>query len=303
MAVAGLVDALDTDFGVCSNYSYKYVQKKFPAIQNFNEGNAIFTFPTNPIKCAGAPQKIMYLAKDYFRKHGKRDNANVMFNTAGGVIFAVKKYAKSLLEIVQTRNINVNYQHNLVEVNAEKREAVFEKLNTEDKERVSFPYEMLHVCPPMEPPRVLQSSTLSDSTGFMDVVKETCQHKQYPNVFGIGDCTNIPISRTAAAVAGQCGVLDQSLKAVMKGKSPKPQYDGYTSCPLITGYGKLILAEFDFNGEPLETFPLIDQGKESRLVYHLKQDVMPTLYWQALVKGLWNGPGIRRKVMHFGMSK
>ena len=68
-----------------------------------------------------------------------RDTANVMFNTSLGVIFAVKKYAQSLLEIIEKRNINVNYQHNLVEVRADKKEAVFEKLNTENKERVTFP--------------------------------------------------------------------------------------------------------------------------------------------------------------------
>ena len=61
------------------------------------------------------------------------------------------------------------------------------------------------------------------------------------------------------------------------------RYDGYTSCPLITGYKSCILAEFDFDLSPLETFP-INQGKERRSMYHLKADMMPFIYWNQMLK-------------------
>ncbi|XP_036245276.1 sulfide:quinone oxidoreductase, mitochondrial [Molothrus aeneus] len=283
-----------------SNYSAQTVEKTWRALQDFKEGNAIFTFPNTPVKCAGAPQKIMYLADAYLRKTGKRSKANIIFNTSLGVIFGVKKYADALLEIIKDKNIVVNYKRNLIEVRADKQEAVFENLDKPGETEV-YQYEMLHVTPPMGPPAVLINSPVSDASGWVDVDKETLQHKKYPNVFGIGDCTNLPTSKTAAAVAAQSGVLDKTISLVMKNKLPVKKYDGYTSCPLVTGYNKVILAEFDYNAQPLETFP-IDQSKERRTMYHMKADMMPLLYWNALLKGYWGGPAPIRKLMHLSLK-
>ncbi|MPC08006.1 Sulfide:quinone oxidoreductase, mitochondrial [Portunus trituberculatus] len=144
-------------------------------------------------------------------------------------------------------------------------------------------YEMLHVTPPMSSPDPLrQCAALTNETGYLNVNKHTLQHVTFPNVFGIGDCTSVPTSKTAAAVAGQFGVMKRNLSLVMGGASPKHQYDGYTSCPLVTGYNKCILAEFDMDGNPLETFP-INQAKERRTMFHLKKDMMPTMYWNGML--------------------
>lgn len=108
----------------------------------------------------------------------------------------------------------------------------------------------------------------------------------------------------------------------MEGKSPSMNYDGYTSCPLVTGYSKCILAEFDYDGNPLETLP-INQAKERRTSFIMKKDLMPTLYWKLMLKyvayalvigtakisntyfysGLWNGPKPIRKILHLGASR
>ncbi|KAG8575612.1 hypothetical protein GDO81_009612 [Engystomops pustulosus] len=283
-----------------SNYSVKTVEKTWKALQDFKKGNAIFTFPNTPVKCAGAPQKIMYLSEEYLRKTGKRSDANFIFNTSLGVIFGVKKYADALLQIIKERDIQVNFKHNLIEVRADKQEAVFENLDNPGETKV-YQYEMLHVTPPMGPQDVLVNSAVADAAGWVDVNKETLQHKKYPNVFGIGDCTNLPTSKTAAAIAAQSAVLDKTLSLVLKGQNPSAKYDGYTSCPLVTGYRKVILAEFDYNAQPLETFP-INQGKERRTMYHMKADMMPFLYWNMLLKGYWGGPAPIRKIMHLGFK-
>ncbi|XP_074091443.1 sulfide:quinone oxidoreductase, mitochondrial isoform X2 [Macrotis lagotis] len=264
-----------------SNYSVRTVEKTWKALQGFKEGNAIFTFPNTPIKCAGAPQKIMYLSDAYMRKTGKRDKANIIFNTSLGVIFGVKKYAEALEEIIKARDLKVNYRQNLIEVRPEKNEAVFENLDKPGETQV-ISYEMLHVTPPMGPPDVVRASPLADSAGWVDVNKETLQHKKYPNVFGIGDCTNLPTSKTAAAVAAQSGILDHTISLIMKNKQPVYKYDGYTSCPLVTNYNKVVLAEFDYNAQPLETFPF-DQSKERFSMYVMKADLMPFLYWNGLL--------------------
>ncbi|XP_069767458.1 sulfide:quinone oxidoreductase, mitochondrial [Narcine bancroftii] len=298
------IKGLPEGFGasrIGSNYSVNFVEKTWRALQDFEEGNAIFTFPNTPIKCAGAPLKIMYLSDHHFRKVGKRSKANIIYNTSLPVIFGVKKYAETLLEIVKARNINVNYRMNLIEVHADKREAVFELLDSPGETK-TFQYEMLHVTPPMASPDVVQQSSLADAGGWVDVNKETLQHMKYPNVFGIGDCTNLPTSKTAAAVAAQSAILSQTISKVMKNQRPLSKYDGYTSCPLVTSYNKCVLAEFDYDGEPLETFPF-NQGKERRTMFHMKADLMPILYWHALLRGLWGGPAPLRKLMHLGSSK
>ncbi|XP_072291269.1 sulfide:quinone oxidoreductase, mitochondrial [Eucyclogobius newberryi] len=283
-----------------SNYSIQTVEKTWKALQDFKEGNAVFTFPNTPVKCAGAPQKIMYLSDAYLRKTGKRDNAKVIYNTSLPVLFGIKKYADALWDIVKQRDLQINLRQNLIEVRADKREAVFENLDKPGETTV-FEYEMLHVTPPMGPNPVIKSSPLSDAVGWLDLDKDHLQHKKYPNVFGIGDCTNLPTAKTGAAVAAQSAVLHRTISRILKNLKPDKIYDGYTSCPLVTSYKSVILAEFDYNGQPLETFP-INQAKERRLMYHMKADVMPHLYWHGFLRGLWGGPAPYRKLMHLGMK-
>ncbi|KAG8178477.1 hypothetical protein JTE90_024637 [Oedothorax gibbosus] len=299
--VKGLTEALETK-GVCSIYSPRTVLKTAQALDDFRSGNAIFTHPVNPIKCGGAPQKIMYLAEEYFSKNGKRDQANIIFNSAIPVFFAVSKYAKALEAVAKSKNISINFLHNLVEVKPDTKEAVFDVL---DKTGASLrkevmKYEMLHVTPPMVAPWVIKSSPLSDASGFMDINKNTLQSKVFSNVFGLGDCTNAPTSKTAAAVAGQCGVLAQNIKLALDGKALNPKYFGYTSCPLVTGYNKGILAEFNYEMVPEETLP-INQRKERSIFFYMKKDLMPFIYWNLMLKGYWSGPKYFRKLFHLWM--
>lgn len=300
--IKGLPDAFSMP-GVCSNYSVHTVQKTAKALEEFKEGCAIFTQPINPIKCAGAPQKIMYLADEYFRKNGKRNKCNIIFNTALGTIFSAPKYAAALREVAKNKDIQVNYMHNLSEIKPDVKEAIFDILDTNGKtvEKKVFNYEMLHVVPRMISPTAISQSILSDSSGFLEVNKHTLQSVKFPNVFGIGDCSNVPTSKTAAAVAGQCEILTKNLKEALQGRNLSNMYSGYTACPLVTGYNKGIMAEFDFDFNPLETLP-IDQGKERYISYYLKKDVMPFLYWNLMLKGHWPGPRILRKILHLGFA-
>ncbi|CAH1779446.1 unnamed protein product [Owenia fusiformis] len=299
--IKGALDALKHDPMVCSNYRPPFVSKTFEAIKNFKEGNAIFTLPNTPIKCAGAPQKIMYLADYHFRAMGKRHNANIYYRTSLPFMFTVKKYADALFEVAKNRGIDVAFRRCLIEVKHESKEAIFEDLENGNIETLK--YAMLHLVPPMSCPDVLtKHKDIVDETGWVDVNKDTLQHKKYPNIFALGDCTNLPTSKTAAAVSSQSRVLQRNLNALLDGKPMKAVYDGYTSCPLITTKGKVIMAEFGFDQEPLETFP-INQAKERRFMYHLKKDFMPHLYWKGLVKGHWNGPKYLRRILHLGMSK
>jgi sulfide:quinone oxidoreductase len=287
--IAGLPEALGKN-GVCSNYGYDQAPITWENIRNFKGGNAVFTFPPPPIKCAGAPQKIMYLAEDYFRKHGLRDKTRVVYFCATPTIFSAPHYAAALMErVVKPRGIDVLFKHNLVEIRADAKEAVFK--NTETNELVVQPYDMIHVVPPMSAPDFLKGSPIANEAGWVDVNKDTLQHVRYPNIFSLGDASSLPTSKTAAAIRAQAPVLAANLLSAMNGGPSVLTYDGYTSCPLITGYGKLILAEFDYELKPKETFPF-DQSKERYSMYLLKRYAIPVIYWEGLLKGYqWPKPG------------
>ncbi len=268
--------------GVCSNYSQSTVERTWDTIREFRGGTAIFTFPNTPIKCAGAPQKIMYLAEHYFRKSGVRQQSEVMFVSAGAAIFGVKKYADALNKIIAERNIKTLFKHNLEKVDAQRKVAVFRNLETQELKEI--PFAMLHVAPPMSAPDFIKQSPLANEAGWIDVHKHTMRHNKFPNIFGLGDASSLPTSRTGAAIRKQAPILVSHLLATMSNQKSNASYDGYASCPLVTGYGKLILAEFDYDGKPAETFPF-DQAKERRSMYLLKRYILPVLYWQGMMKG------------------
>ena len=281
-AIDGLRAALGQG-GVCSNYAYEFVDSTWAALRATTSGNAIFTNPNTPVKCGGAPQKIMWLAEHHFRRAGVRDQVNVVFATAGAKIFGVEKYAKTLSRLAQERKVDLRFRHNLVAVRAASKEAVFQHLDS--GETVVLPYTMLHVTPPMSAPDFLKRSPLANQAGWVDVDKHSLQHVRYPNVWSLGDASSLPTSKTGAAIRKQAPVLVKNLLAALAGGKGDASYDGYTSCPLVTGYGRLVLAEFDYDGKPAETFPF-DQSKERLSMYLMKKHLLPQMYWHGMMRGL-----------------
>lgn len=268
--------------GICSNYSFETVESTWEALRTFRGGTAVFTFPSTPIKCAGAPQKIMYLADDLFRKHGVRDRSRVIYAAAGAGIFGVQKYARALRKVVERREIETRFRRDLIAVDAKAKRATFRHLDTGELEELD--YDFLHVTPPQSAPDVIKESALANADGWVEVDKYTLRHVRFPNVFALGDASSLPTSRTGAAIRKQAPVLVENLMAVREGKTPTARYDGYSSCPLVTGFGRLILAEFDYDGAPQETFPF-DQSIERYSMYALKLYGLPEMYWNGMLRG------------------
>lgn len=279
-AIPGLRQTLGKD-GVCSNYSFDTVAKTWEFIQATRTGPALFTHPATPIKCGGAPQKIMYLACDHWRRQGRLRDIPVIFGIASPDIFAVPRYAGPLVQVAARYGVDVRYKHDLKEVRPQSREAVFRI--TDGGEFVTR-YELLHVTPPMSAPDFVRNSPLVDGAGWVEVDRSSLRHARFQNVWALGDASNLPTSKTGAAIRAQAPVLATNLLAVLRGGTPTARYDGYTSCPLVTGYGRLILAEFDYDKQPKETFPF-DQSKERRSMYLLKKHLLPRLYWSGMLKG------------------
>jgi sulfide:quinone oxidoreductase len=281
--IEGLKDALGKE-GVTSNYSKDYAPYTWETLKNFKGGTAIFTYPATPIKCGGAPQKIMYLADDTFRKNGVRNQSNVIYCTPGAAMFPVPGYCEALDEVVKNKQIEVKFKHNLKQIKPETKEAIFEVTTENGVEEVALKYDMIHVTPPMSAPDFVKNSPLASEAGWVDVDKNTLQHQVYPNVFSVGDASSAPTSRTAAAIRKQAPVVVENICALMQSKSTPGSYGGYTCCPLITGYGKTIMAEFDYENKPKSSFP-INPAKERYSMWIVKRYILPWLYWNRMLKG------------------
>lgn len=286
--IEGLKEALGKG-GVTSNYSKDYAPYTWETIQNFKGGTAIFTYPSTPIKCGGAPQKIMYMADDAFkRKSGVGVNTNVMFCTAGGSLFGVPEYARSLEKVVARRGIEVRLKHDLKAIRPDRQEAVFAVAQPDGSvEEVRVHYDMIHVTPPMSAPDFIKHSPLAvqnNAGGWVDVDRDTLQHRRYPNVFSLGDASSLPTSKTAAAIRKQAPALVDNLLAQMQGHPLTASYDGYTCCPLITGYNSTIMAEFGYDNKLDPSFPL-DPTQERYSMWLAKTIALPWLYWNRMLRG------------------
>ncbi|KAK3402378.1 hypothetical protein B0T20DRAFT_137986 [Sordaria brevicollis] len=297
--IKGLPEALaDGSSMVSTIYGANTVAKVFPTIERLKRGQAIFTQPAGVVKCAGAPQKVMWMALDHWKRAGLYNTSNpgegaikIAFATALPTMFGVPKYAARLEELRKERGVEGLFSHDLVEVNGDK--AVFQH----GEEKVTRQFDLLHVVPKMGPYKFVKDSAVADPAGFVEVNQATTQHVRYPNVWSAGDASSLPTSKTAAAITAQAPVLVENLLRTLEGKEVVGEYDGYTSCPLVTQYGKVMLAEFKYGGVPKETFgglPVVggalDQGTPRRMFYYLKKDFFPWVYYQAMVKGIWAGP-------------
>jgi sulfide:quinone oxidoreductase len=306
--IPGLIEGLEkTDSGVVSIYHYDYSEKTFKTFEKIklHSKKMLFTVPIGLIKCAGAPQKIMWLLEDTLREQGLRHPKEIEFFVPGPAMFGIKHYADKLNVIREKRDVDAYYKHELVSIDVDKKIASFK--NLEKNEIIEESYDLLHVTPPMSAPDFIKSSPFANADGWMEVNKHTLQSTKYPNVFGLGDCTNTPNSKTAAAITAQAPVLVHNLFETIDGKTNLTgYYNGYASCPLIISKKHVLLAEFGYDGKLMETFDAktgkfpynmiignLDNDLQQRFFYWLKEQVFPFAYWTLWTRGLWygtNGP-------------
>ena len=283
--IAGLKETLGKN-NVCSNYSAETAEYTWECIKNSESGTALFTQPPMPIKCAGAPQKIMYLAADRFRKKGILDKFNIEFCNAGPAIFGIPFFAKALSKVVAGYGIKTNFNHNLVAIDGPAKTATFEMTDAEgNKQQVVKAFDMIHVTPPQSAPDFIKKSPLANAGGWVDVHDKTLQHNKYPNVFGLGDATSTPNAKTAAAVRKQVPILVDNILHLINGKAVEEKYDGYGSCPLTTSLSTVMLAEFAYGGKVTPSFPLLDPRKNLFIWWIGKKIGFPWMYWHLMIKG------------------
>lgn len=304
-----MIEGLEESLGkgvVCSNYTDP--EHTWSVLKKFKGGNALFTQPTTPIKCGGAPQKIAYLTADYLKKKGLAGSSNVIFATPGSVIFGVKEIAHTLMEVIARYDIHLKTHYAPIKIDGKKQVATFrisdEIINdcviNEDNELgekmigeafVDIPFEMLHLAPPQRSPDFIRDSVLANANGWLDVNIHTLQSNKFQNIFGLGDVAGLPTAKTGAAIRKQVPVVVDNISMLIEQKKlTDKQYNGYSSCPLVTGYGKMVLAEFDydmkFTPDPkLKQMLVFDSDKEHYRLWMLKKHMLPYLYWNKMMKG------------------
>ena len=283
--IPGMAEAVESP-AASSNYRYDLAPKTWDLIRGMRSGTAVFTMPSGPIKCGGAPQKIAYLAADYWREQGVLDDIRVVLVLPTPGMFGVKVFSDELERVVAKYGIEVRKSSEMTDVDPTAQEVVITDNTSGTQERLH--YDMLHTVPPQSAPDWLKATPLADPdnpAGYVQVDKHTMQHTRYPNVFALGDAGSTPNSKTGAAIRKQAPVLVENLLAVMNGQPATARYGGYGSCPLTTARNKMLLAEFDYSMQPAPSIPFIDTTHERRDMWLLKRYGLPYLYWHFILTG------------------
>jgi sulfide:quinone oxidoreductase len=282
----GLEDALGRD-GVSSNYRFDLAPRTWDFIRNTRAGTAVFTMPSGPIKCAGAPQKIAYLASDYWRKQGVLSDIEVHLVVPTPRLFGIPAIADNLDAIVADYGITVHTNSEVTSIDAASRKVTVTSVGQGGTD-LMLTYDVLHAVPRQSAPDWIKSSPLStgDANGYVDIDKHTMQHVRYPNVFSLGDAGSSPNSKTGAAIRKQAPVVVDNIDAFLKDRPLRAEYNGYGSCPIVTSSHAMLLAEFDYDLHLTPSIPLLDPTKPHRAYWYLKKYGLPFMYWNLMLKGL-----------------
>lgn len=286
-AINGLPEGLGKQ-GITSNYAYELAPYTWQLVNKLKTGRAIFTQPQLPIKCAGAPQKALYLSADHWHKQSTLKDITVEFYNTGETLFGIEEYVPALMQYIEKYSAKLFYKHTLTAVDADTKTAIFEKLDSDgSKENIERTFDFLHVCPPQSAPDFIRNSPLANNNGWVNVHQDTLLHTHFDNIFALGDVCSTPNAKTAAAVRKQAPVVAKNTIQCIKGYPLQALYNGYGSCPLTVERGKIVLAEFLYGGKLDPTFPSwINKGTQpSRFAWYLKHKVLPSVYWHGMLKG------------------
>jgi sulfide:quinone oxidoreductase len=305
----GLADALDQS-GVSSNYRYDLTPKTWDLVRDTRKGTAVFTMPSGPIKCAGAPQKIAYLAADHWRKEGVLGDIDIHLVVPTPRIFGIPQVADNLDAIIADYGITLHTQSELVAVDGDSRKVAIRDLARSNQgvtaasapcealpssavatdDDLVLEYDVLHVVPHQSAPDWVKASPLStgDANGYVEVDKHTLQHVRYSNVFALGDAGSTPNSKTGAAIRKQAPTVVANIDRFLKNQQLGEEYHGYASCPVVTSSHDVLMAEFDYSMQLTPTFPawMFDPAEPHRAFWYLKRYGLPFMYWNMMLKGL-----------------
>jgi sulfide:quinone oxidoreductase len=244
-------------------------------------GQAIMTLPATPLKCAGAPLKMTFMLRDRLAQAGTLSQSKIQFQSALTNVFGVKVVNDNVLKRWSDLGINVGYEQTLNSIDLSARKAAFTQ---KSGEVLTVPYDVIHIVPPMRAPDSVKNSPLAWQSGplavggWLEVDKSTLQHTRYKNVFGIGDINGTPRGKTAATIKKSAPIVANNLVQAIQQKESNMNFDGYTSCPLITREGSAMLIEFDYEGKLTPSIPFIEPLQDSYFAWLMKYSMLKPAY-------------------------
>lgn len=288
-AIEGMSEELIGREGIASIYASPAAAASSAAlIDRFVDtgGVGLFGRPASEMKCAGAPLKITFITDDKARRQGKRNGTRLIYNAHNQTVFSVAPVNEKVKELFAQRDVAVNYHHVLKAIDPGARRATY-ATPTGD---VTLDYDLIHVVPPMRAPDAIRNSPLPWQDGvlaadsWVQAEKATLRHPRFANVFSVGDIAGVPRGKTAASIKWQVPVVVDNLVAETLGRTPQAVYNGYTSCPMVTGYGRAMLIEFDYDGKLIPSFPFIDPLKELWVSWLIEEKGLLSAY-RAMLHG------------------
>ena len=249
-------------------------------------GVALFGRPATEIKCAGAPLKMTFITDDKARRAQRRADCKIIYTAHNNALFGVQPVNERVKQMYQERGVDVQYNHVLTAIDPGARRATYRT----SEGAVSIDYDMIHVVPPMRAPEAVRNSSLAWQSGpnavdgWIEVDRHSLRSPRYPNVFAVGDVAGVPRGKTAASVKWQVPVAVDHMVASVRGDTSPRTYNGYTSCPMVTGLGKAMLIEFDYDGNLTPSFPFIDPLQELWISWFIEEKALIGTY-RAMLRG------------------
>ncbi len=263
-------------------YTFEGAKALRDKLRDWNGGKMVVHITEMPIKCPVAPLEFAFLADSYFKDKKMRDKVEITYVTPLSGAFTKPKATATLEYLLQEKNIHIEPDFAI--------ESVDNENNTiNDYGGRSIPFDILVTVPTNKGRDVIEVSGLGDDLNFVPTDKGTLQSKKHPDIFVIGDATNVPTSKAGSVVHFEAEILTENILNFIKGKEMTEQFDGHANCFIETGGGKALLIDFNYDHEPVTgTFPIAGIGplrllKESRF-NHFGKLAFRWVYWHMLLK-------------------
>lgn len=250
-------------------------------------GKAVFLRPATEMKCAGAPLKYAFLTEDYAAKKGNRGKIAIEYWNNSQALFGVPIVSEKVRMLFGERGIRTELDRVLKRIDPGKKILTF---TDPDGIEHDTDYDFTNIIPPQRAPDVIRNSPLPWADkwvdqGWVEVDPATLRHRRYPDVFALGDVAGVPKGKTAASVKWQVPVVEDHLVATIAGTAPTAEYNGYTSCPMITRVGSAMLIEFDYKNNLVPSFPGVIAPLEELWISWLMKEVALKPTYNAMLRG------------------
>lgn len=264
-------------------YTLDGSQRLQAALKNFTGGHLVVNIVDMPIKCPVAPLEFAFLADAYFKRRGMRDKVKISYVTPLDAAFTKPVAAGVFKDILNTKDIELVTEFNTGRVEGN-------QIISWDERTVDF--DLLVTIPLHNGADFVKSSDLGDDLGFVRVNKETLQSEKYPEIFALGDATNVPASKAGSVTHFESETVSDNIIRFVKNQELLKDFDGHSNCFIETGGSKATLIDFSYDIEPLPgKFPYAGLGplrllKETRM-NHWGKLAFRLIYWYILLPARW----------------